>query len=65
VASLLDVAIFNEYAGWYWAGNAEMPSFHFDIRLNKQNQFRMLDKIPGLRGITPWVLVDFRSPGRA
>jgi len=96
LASLLDLASFNEYAGWYWASNAEMLDFRFDIRLNKpvvitefgadalggyhadadtrwseeyqdtlyQNQFRMLDKIPGLRGMTPWVLVDFRSPRR-
>jgi len=24
----------------------------------------MLNKIPQLRGTTPWVLMDFRSPGR-
>jgi beta-glucuronidase len=24
----------------------------------------MLDKIDGLSGITPWILVDFRSPRR-
>lgn len=24
----------------------------------------MLQKIPQLRGITPWILVDFRSPRR-
>ena len=29
-----------------------------------QHQFGMLSKIPQLRGITPWVLIDFRSPGR-
>jgi beta-glucuronidase len=29
-----------------------------------RNQFKMLDAIPGLRGMTPWVLVDFRSPRR-
>jgi beta-glucuronidase len=28
------------------------------------HQFVMLRKIPQLRGVTPWVLVDFRSPGR-
>jgi beta-glucuronidase len=28
------------------------------------NQFKMLDEIPGLRGMTPWILVDFRSPRR-
>jgi beta-glucuronidase len=29
-----------------------------------RNQFQMLSAIPGLRGTTPWVLVDFRSPRR-
>lgn len=29
-----------------------------------QQQFQMLDKIPFLRGVTPWVLMDFRSPMR-
>lgn len=28
------------------------------------NQLKMLEKIDGLRGMTPWVLVDFRSPRR-
>jgi beta-glucuronidase len=29
-----------------------------------RNQITMLSAIPGLRGITPWILVDFRSPKR-
>jgi beta-glucuronidase len=29
-----------------------------------RHQFVMLSKIPQLRGVTPWVLADFRSPGR-
>lgn len=29
-----------------------------------QNQFKMLTAISGLRGMTPWILVDFRSPRR-
>jgi beta-glucuronidase len=29
-----------------------------------QHQFVMLRKIPQLRGVTPWILTDFRSPGR-
>ncbi len=29
-----------------------------------KNQFRMLGNISGLRGMTPWILVDFRSPRR-
>ena len=28
------------------------------------NQLKMLDQIEGLRGMTPWILVDFRSPRR-
>lgn len=28
------------------------------------HQFVMFNKIPQLRGLTPWVLADFRSPGR-
>jgi beta-glucuronidase len=29
-----------------------------------EHQFLMLNKIPQLRGLVPWVLMDFRSPGR-
>ena len=29
-----------------------------------QQQFVLLAKIPQLRGVTPWILVDFRSPTR-
>jgi beta-glucuronidase len=29
-----------------------------------KHQFVMLGKIPQLRGVTPWILVDFRSPTR-
>jgi beta-glucuronidase len=96
LADSLDLASFNEYAGWYWASNAEMLNYRFDVRYNKpvvitefgagalggyhadadtrwseeyqdalyRNQFKMLAAIPGLRGMTPWVLVDFRSPRR-
>lgn len=96
LADYLDLASFNEYAGWYWASNAEMLNYRFDVRYDKpvvvtefgaeamtgyhadadtrwseeyqdalyRNQFKMLSAIPGLRGMTPWVLVDFRSPRR-
>jgi len=96
LADQLDLASFNEYAGWYWASNAEMLNYHFKVKYDKpvvvtefgadalggyhadadtrwseeyqdalyRNQFRMLAGIPGLRGMTPWVLVDFRSPRR-
>ncbi|MDB5202948.1 MAG: beta-glucuronidase [Ferruginibacter sp.] len=29
-----------------------------------KNQFKMLSAITGLRGMTPWILTDFRSPRR-
>jgi beta-glucuronidase len=29
-----------------------------------QHQFVMLKNIPQLRGVAPWILMDFRSPGR-
>jgi beta-glucuronidase len=35
----------------------------FQVRLYQQ-QFEMLKRIPSLAGMTPWVLMDFRSPRR-
>jgi beta-glucuronidase len=96
LADKLDLASFNEYAGWYWGSNADMLDYKFRIAIDKpviitefgadalggnhadantrwseeyqdqlyRNQFQLLDAIPGLRGMTPWVLVDFRSPRR-
>jgi len=96
LADKLDLASFNEYAGWYWSNSREMLNFRFNIKYNKpvvitefgadalggfhadadtrwseeyqellyQNQFKILSALPGLRGITPWILVDFRSPRR-
>jgi beta-glucuronidase len=29
-----------------------------------EHQLRMLERIPSLRGMTPWILADFRSPRR-
>lgn len=29
-----------------------------------EEQYRMIDKLPFVRGVTPWVLMDFRSPTR-
>ncbi|TKB96914.1 glycoside hydrolase family 2 protein [Pedobacter cryophilus] len=93
----LDLASFNEYAGWYWGGTPkEITKYFFDIKYQKpvvvtefggdalagfhadadtryseeyqeslyQNQFKILGGIDGLRGMTPWILVDFRSPRR-
>ncbi|WP_296942985.1 glycoside hydrolase family 2 protein [uncultured Massilia sp.] len=96
LADKLDLASFNEYAGWYWSSTKDMLNYRFDIKYDKpvvitefgadalggyhaddetrwseeyqaliyRNQFRMLTAIPGLRGMTPWVLADFRSPRR-
>jgi beta-glucuronidase len=97
LADQLDLASFNEYAGWYWANNRAMLNYRFNVKYNKpvvitefgadalagyhgdsdmrwteeyqdqlyKNQFKLLTAIPGLRGMTPWILVDFRSPRRA
>jgi beta-glucuronidase len=96
LADKLDLVSFNEYAGWYWASNADMLNYRFDIKYDRpviitelggdalagyhadagtrwseeyqeqlyENQFKMLAGIKGLRGMTPWVLADFRSPRR-
>ena len=96
LADKLDLASFNEYAGWYWSDPKDMLNYRFDIKVDKpvvvsefgadalggyhaddatrwseeyqellyQNQFKMLTAIPGLRGMTPWILADFRSPRR-
>jgi beta-glucuronidase len=49
--------------GGYHADSDTRWSEEYQDQLYR-NQFRMLDAIPGLRGMTPWVLVDFRSPRR-
>jgi beta-glucuronidase len=96
LADQLDLASFNEYAGWYWSNTRDMLNFKFNIKYNKpvvitefgadalggyhadadtrwseeyqerlyENQIKMLTAIPGLRGMTPWILTDFRSPRR-
>ena len=96
LAEKIDLASFNEYAGWYWSNNKEMLKWRFNVKYNKpvvvsefgadalggyhadadtrwseeyqellyENQFKMLTAMPGLRGLTPWILVDFRSPRR-
>jgi beta-glucuronidase len=93
----LDLASFNEYAGWYWGGTPkEITKYSYDVKFNKpvvitefggdalagfhadentrwseeyqaalyKNQFILLGKMAGLRGMTPWILCDFRSPRR-
>ncbi|MUP46026.1 beta-glucuronidase [Gramella sp. BOM4] len=92
----LDLASFNEYAGWYWGNVEDMSEYEFSIAYDKpvvitefgagalqgfhgdkntiwteehqaylyENQIKMLEKIEGLRGMSPWILADFRSPRR-
>lgn len=93
----LDLASFNEYAGWYWGGvPSNITKYSYQVKYNKpviitefggealagfhadentrwseeyqaalyRNQFVLLGKLPGLRGMTPWILCDFRSPRR-
>lgn len=93
----LDLASFNEYAGWYWGGiPSNITKYSYQVKYNKpvivsefggdalagfhadentrwseeyqaalyKNQFILLGKMPGLRGMTPWILCDFRSPRR-
>lgn len=62
--------IFSEFGGEAVFGNNIDPNlasswsedYLADIYMR---QFKMFKNIPFLRGATPWLLVDFRSPGRA
>lgn len=49
--------------GGYHADDQTRWSEEYQDLLYK-NQFTMLTAIQGLRGMTPWILVDFRSPRR-
>jgi beta-glucuronidase len=59
--------IISEFGGGCLAGfhadSTTRWSEEFQESLYK-NTLNMLDKIPNLRGLTPWILVDFRSPKR-
>ncbi len=59
--------IISEYGGGALAGfhadDDTVWSEEFQELLYK-NQIEMLEKIDGLRGMTPWILVDFKSPRR-
>ena len=54
-------------------GGGALAGFHADAetRFSEEfqeeiykNQVKLISRIDGLRGITPWILVDFRSPKR-
>jgi beta-glucuronidase len=54
-------------------GAGALGGFHADsvIRFSEEyqesfykNQMQLINKVPGLKGMTPWILVDFRSPKR-
>jgi beta-glucuronidase len=47
----------------YRADKAQRWSEDFQAHLY-EHTLRMVDRIPGLAGVTPWVLKDFRSPRR-
>ncbi len=49
--------------GGYHADDETRWSEEYQELLYK-NQFTMLTAISGLRGMTPWILTDFRSPRR-
>jgi beta-glucuronidase len=49
--------------GGYHADSTTRWSEEYQALLYK-NQFKMLSEIGGLRGMTPWILTDFRSPRR-
>lgn len=62
--------IFSEFGGEAVFGNNTDPkrasSWSEDYLVNiYQRQFNMFKNISFLRGVSPWLLVDFRSPGRA
>ena len=60
--------IMSEFGGGalYGMHGDKMARFTEEYQENLfQHQLGMLNKIPFLRGTTPWVLMDFRSPRRA
>ena len=62
--------IFSEFGGEAVFGNNIEPkrasSWSEDYLVDiYKRQFNMFKNISFLRGVTPWLLVDFRSPGRA
>ncbi len=60
IASDLDVLGNNEYIGWYVRRPADADSIDWVSEYDKP----LIKRIPFLRGMTPWILKDFRSPRR-
>ena len=59
--------IITEMGGGALAGFHADPETRFSEEFQEaiyQNQIKVINTIDGLRGITPWILVDFRSPKR-
>jgi len=59
--------IITEFGGDALAGNHGDPETRWTEEYQQslyENQIKMLTGIPGLRGTTPWILCDFRSPRR-
>lgn len=59
--------IMSEFGGGAKAGLHGTPTTLFSEEMQAsiyENQIAMLKQIPFLRGMTPWVLMDFRSPVR-
>jgi beta-glucuronidase len=59
--------IVSEFGGGAKAGlhGSENQRWTEEFQANiYRHQFGMLNRIPQLRGMTPWVLMDFRSPNR-
>jgi beta-glucuronidase len=59
--------IISEFGGGAKAGLHKDAEYRFSEEYQAnlyQQQFQMFKNIPSLRGITPWVLMDFRSPMR-
>jgi beta-glucuronidase len=59
--------VITEFGGDALAGNHGDPETRWTEEYQQslyENQFKMLAGIPALRGTTPWILTDFRSPRR-
>jgi beta-glucuronidase len=65
--SLNKPLIISEFGGDALFGYHAAPNVRWTEEYQKnlyEHQLKMLRKIPSLRGLTPWILTDFRSPRR-